>query len=273
MIVSLSVANFRSFFAEETLSLVASKRLDGSHEEHTFSIPDSDERVLRAAVLYGANGGGKSNLFKALRYVKSVALQPREKNRGTGRERFRFAGSSDDPSSFDLQFMVKDKLYRFGFRVNDERIIEEWLVQVIGGREKPLYERVTDETGKVTIDIQGFKNAGEKLKALGTVGGPQNQSFLATVCATLEKPDRGEELDAILSWFERDLRLIAPNASFNALGDMLARRPDFTQFAGAFLKSSSTGVDHLDVIKTEITLDDLKGLIGEKGVTDAKARS
>jgi AAA15 family ATPase/GTPase len=65
MIVSFSVSNFRSFSSEETLSLVASNRLSGSHDDHAVPIPNSSEKVLRTAVLYGANGAGKSNLFKA----------------------------------------------------------------------------------------------------------------------------------------------------------------------------------------------------------------
>jgi hypothetical protein len=79
MIVSFSVSNFRSFSSEETLSLVASNRLV-AHPEHAVPIPDSTEKVLRAAVLYGANGAGKSNLFKALQYLKKVALGTGEKS-------------------------------------------------------------------------------------------------------------------------------------------------------------------------------------------------
>jgi hypothetical protein len=126
MIVSFSVSNFRSFSSEEeTLSLVASNRLSGSHDDHAVPIPDSKEKVLRTAVLYGANGAGKSNLFKALRYLKSVALEPRKKGGGTRRQPFRFAGPKDEPSTFDLQFIAGDKLYRFGFEVDDERVTKE----------------------------------------------------------------------------------------------------------------------------------------------------
>jgi hypothetical protein len=106
MIVSFSVSNFRSFSEEETISLVASNRLSGMHDDHAVPIPDSKEKVLRTAVLYGANGAGKSNLFKALRYLKSVALIARPKNSGMGREPFRFGGQPDAPSSFDLQFIA-----------------------------------------------------------------------------------------------------------------------------------------------------------------------
>jgi len=261
MIVSFSVSNFRSFSSEETISLVASSRLSGSHAEHPVPIPDSEERVLRAAVLYGANGAGKSNLFKALRYLKSVALGPRKKNSGTGRMPFRFGDSQDGPSSFDLQFIAADKLYRFGFKVNDERVTEEWLFQVDGNRQRPLYGRITDQDGKVTIEAEGLKHVSEKLSALATVGGPQNQSFLATVYATLDPGDFGEELGNVLTWFRVSLRLVRPDAAYLGLGCRLERDPGFLSFAGAYLKSASTGVERLEILRKEIAKDDLSRFV------------
>src|ERR1700685_3141464 len=119
MLVSLSVSNFRSFLDEQTFSLVASKRVAAAHEDHTLPIPDSDERVLRAAVLYGANGAGKSNVFKALAFIQRFALSTRSKSSGTGRDPFRLADSEGRSSSFDLQFIASEKLYRFAFSVDD----------------------------------------------------------------------------------------------------------------------------------------------------------
>jgi uncharacterized protein len=178
MIVSFSLANFRSFSSEETFNLVASGRLGQNHEDHVVSIPDSDQKVLRAAVLYGANGAGKSNLFKALKYVRAVALRPRKKASGTGRESFRFGHCAEEASSFDLQFISNSKLYRFGFKVDDARIKEEWLALVEGPKERILYERVTDDNGKVTIDAQGIKAGGEKLRRLRQLADPKTNRFL-----------------------------------------------------------------------------------------------
>jgi len=262
MIVSFSVSNFRSFSAEEeTLSLVASNRLSGSHDDHAVPIPDSKEKVLRTAVLYGANGAGKSNLFKAFRYLKSVALEPRKKGSGTGRQPFRFAGPQGLPSSFDLQFITRDKLYRFGFKVDDERITEEWLFQVVGNKQKLLYERTTDENGKVSIAAEGLRSAGEKVIALATVGGPRNQSFLATANVTLNAGDLGDDLARVLTWLKKGLNLIDPDEPIEPLGHLLDQDPDFLAFAGAFLKANSTGVDHLEVLKEEISEDDSRRLL------------
>jgi AAA15 family ATPase/GTPase len=261
MIVSFSVGNFRSFATEETFSLVASNRFTGHLEGHAVPIPGSDEKVLRSAVLYGANGAGKSNLFRALSYVETMVLQPREKNSGTGREAFRFGSEHEQPSSFDLRFVADDRLYRFGLKVDDQRITEEWLVWVDGGRERVIYERTTDPTGKVNIEAEGLKAAGEKLAALATVGGPQNQTFLATVRATLNSSDCGNELLSVLTWFDHKLRLVKPNSSFLWLGEFLAADPRFLEFASEFLNSASTGVDHLEVRKEALTEDQLRVLI------------
>jgi len=259
MLISLSIANFRSFSEEQTFSLVASKLISGDHETHAVKIPSSNERVLQAAVIYGANGGGKSNLFKALRFVKSRALVTRKKGSGTGREAFALGDDLALVSSFDLQFSVNEKVYRFGFRADDTRIVQEWLVEIRGKKERVVYERVTDTDGAVTIEV--LKSAGRKLAALATVGGPPNQTFLATVNATLDEKEFGVDLGAVLRWFKRDLRLIGPTDSFKALGHRLSEDETFSKFAGDYLRASSTGVDRLDVEKIEITEDELRALL------------
>jgi AAA15 family ATPase/GTPase len=268
MIVSFSVANFRSFSTEETLNLVASPRLGQSHKEHEIAIPNSDEKVLRTAVLYGANGAGKSNLFKALSFVKRIALGSRAKGSGTGREAFLLGSRAAEPSSFDLQLIADSKLYRFGFKADDNRITEEWLARIDGSKEKILYERVTDETGKVKVNVPGISSA-KKLKALATVAGPQNQSFLATIHLTLEKADLDDQLRSILEWFENGLVLIGPSAPFRGLGNRLAKDDGFKEFASGFLKATSTGVDHLDVVKTEIKDEELLASLADPGLTSA----
>lgn len=252
MLVSFSVSNFRSFSAEQTFSMVASRRLAGAHQDHLIAIPDSDESALRAAALYGANGAGKSNLFKALRYLKNVALRARRTGRGTDRIPFRLADMSGQPSMFDLQFITEDRLYRFGLSVDDERILEEWLVQIIGNKEKLVYERRTDRHGRVEIDAPGLRRESEKLAALATVGGPHNQSFLATVLSTLEPQDFGDTLTAVIEWLDNGLTLLGPASNPAMLAERLATDAEFRDFAGKFLNASSTGVDSIKVDKREI---------------------
>jgi AAA15 family ATPase/GTPase len=267
MIVSFSVSNFRSFSSEQTISLVASNRLGSSHEDHACTIPSAKEKVLKTAVLYGANGAGKSNLFKALRYLKNIALKPRKKNSGMEREKFLFSAEADEPSLFDLQFIAANKMYRYGVKVDDHRIIEEWLCEVVGSKQNILYERITDEQGNVHVESGKAKFEKGKLGALITVGGPQNQSFLATIQATLDSSDYGSALTEVINWFDDNLTFIGPDTSFDSLGHLLASDSGFLTFAGDFLRSASTGVSHLQPQKTEISEEELRNLLPKKFVS------
>jgi AAA15 family ATPase/GTPase len=270
MIVTFSVANYRSFHSEETLSLVASKRLSRKHEKHEVPIPNSSESALKTAVIYGANGAGKSNFFTALRYLKSLALNPRDKHSGTNRTFFRFSDTAaSHPSSFDLQFIANGRLYRFGLDVDDHRVVQEWLIQINGNSEKVIYERISNGDGKVTVKQGDTFKANDKLKALFTVGGPQNQSFLATIQANLDPDDLGDNIADVIDWFTSTLTLVAPDESFAPVGQLLAESNSFCEFAGQFLNASSTGVHHLDVVKKEISEEELYTLIPKNIISQA----
>ncbi len=259
MLISFSVGNFRSFSDEQTLSFVASKKL-ASHSNHLFPIPDTKQHVLRMAVMYGANGAGKSNLFKALSFAKSIAVGTRAKGATTGREAFCFPNHSEEPSSFDLQFISEGGVYRYGFKVSDNHITEEWLFKVKGSRERILYERITESEGKVIISSPGFKSA-DKVSLLAEIGGPQNQSFLATVIATIDSTDVSADIRAVSNWFQLHLNLIGPHDPIEPIGHTLSTDSEFLQFAGDFLRSSSTGVERLNVDKVEISEEELTRLL------------
>lgn len=257
MIVTLTVSNFRSFSEEETFSLVASNKLSGTHDNHLVEIPGSDSSVLRAGVLYGANGAGKSNFFKALEYLRSMALEGRGKGKGTGRDPFRFKDPAAN-SVFDLQFVCADQLFRYGIVVDDESVVEEWLVAIHGRKEKVIYERETTEDGTVNIVGPGLAGSSKKLDALITVGGPKEKTFLATIRDTLEKSDISEPIGAVLEWFKRGLNFVSPDANYWPLGHALGEDRDFKEFASEFMKAASTGIDDLNVSKEEISEEQLK---------------
>jgi hypothetical protein len=261
MLTSFTVSNFQSFAAGQTIHLIASTRLDSAHEDHALPIPDSDERVLRAGLIYGANGAGKSNLLNAVRYVRHIALNPSKEACGTGRSPFRLADFRDQPSAFDLQFIAADKCYRCSLRLDDERIIEERLVYVVGSKQQLIYERHTDGYGRVEIDAPGLKNESDKLQALVKVGSRHNQSFLATARATLECGDIGKTLTEVINWLDNSLTLIGPEPTPNVSIKRLVADGEFRRFVGDFLKASSNGIDQLNVDKTELSTDEAEALI------------
>jgi hypothetical protein len=262
MLVSLSVSNFRSFDKEETFSLVASNRLAGKHEGHAVPIPNSDERVLRTGVLYGANGAGKSNLFKALRFLKTLATTPRKKSASIPRQAYRFSENAARPTTLDVQLLVLNQLYRFGVRVDGSQILEEWLVRVSGGREETLYERVTTPEGEVSVDIGDLEFGEGKLANLAKVGGPRNQTFLATVWSTLAFDHIPRELVYVLYWFI-NLRLVSPQQADADLNSRLTNDPELINFASKFLRSASTGIEQLLAVRQPLSDEEVAKLVPE----------
>lgn len=264
MIVSFSVSNYRSFNSEATLSFVASKRLSGQHENHSAEIPGTEERVLRAGVLYGANGAGKSNLFAAIEFLHEIVQKPREKGSSIGRDPFKLTNKASEPTAFDLQFIASEKLYRYGVELDDEKVLQEWLLVSVGSREKVIYEREL-KNGNVEIDVHSecLEGAGEKLQALAKVGGPQNQTFLATVAANLDNAEYGDHLRSVLRWFE-ELVLISPNHHYGQLPTTLLTDEGLKNFTSEFLKTCSTGVDDIRVQKTPLTESEVSSLFSSE---------
>jgi predicted ATPase len=262
MIVSFSVENFRSFHAEATLSLIASNRLAGEHGNHAVAVSGTSAKVLRTAVIYGANGAGKSNLFKSLDYLRSLALPFYGRDRESmGREAFRFGGIHDNPSSFDLQFIANGKVYRYVIRVDDRQVVDEWLGEDADSRERALFQRGKERD--VVLGSQAREY--QRLAALATVGAPPTQSFLSTVAAAaLPTADIGPDLTSAIDWFWSVLNLVPPGLSQMPLWRKLNDDPTLLDFASDFLRSSSTGVDRLEIMKSEISREELPNFVGEQ---------
>ena len=75
MLIEFRVKNFRSLRGEQALSLVASKDktlLESNTQETGIKAAPT---LLRSAVVYGANASGKSNLIKALQYMRGVVTE------------------------------------------------------------------------------------------------------------------------------------------------------------------------------------------------------
>ncbi len=145
MLVNFTFRNFRSFRDEKTLSMEA-----GSIKELKESlITRGRYRLLPAAVVYGANSSGKSNVLSALTTMRSVLLGSVRLN-PTDELRFQpfrlDLTSASAPTSFEIQFLRGDVKYRYGFDYDKTHIRKEWLYEKCAGeREYNLFLRADNE--------------------------------------------------------------------------------------------------------------------------------
>ena len=72
MLLRMSVENYKSFDQKEELSLISSSKIQ-TNKNHRVKIKQTN--VLKNSVVYGANASGKSNLVKAIGFVKNTLME------------------------------------------------------------------------------------------------------------------------------------------------------------------------------------------------------
>jgi len=98
-------------------------------------------------MIFGSNASGKTNLFIALSFMKTLVYSSnlRPSSQPIEAEPFLLdALSAKEASFFEIVFFSDDCLYRYGFEVNPERVIKEWLYSkkcVSYAREIMVFER------------------------------------------------------------------------------------------------------------------------------------
>lgn len=200
MLIEFSVSNFRSFWKTQTLKLTANTQTD-LLEQNAFSanVPGIP-RLLRSAVIYGPNAGGKSNFIQAILLVKNFVLfSAKEGQEGEtiNVQPFLFNKEGQDrPSEFEVIFLQDGVRYQYGFASTPDRVTNEWLLAYPEGRAQRWFERRVDEETQKEAWYFGSKFSGhKKLWREATRG---NALFLSTAIQL-----NNEQLKPVFRWFQK----------------------------------------------------------------------
>jgi len=165
----------------------------GSIKELKESVIQKESyRLLPAAVMYGANSSGKSNVLLALMTMRSVLLGSVRLN-PTDELYFQpfklDLTSASTPTSFEIQFLLDDVKYRYGFDYDKTHIRKEWLYEKCAGqREFNLFLRADNE---FEVSKTRFPEGIGKESAT-----PSNRLFVSLVAQL-----NGAKSMRILDWF------------------------------------------------------------------------
>lgn len=189
MIIEFSVGNYLSFKNIVTISLVSSS-IKEHQSTHVFQYKNL--KLLKNAVIYGANASGKTNLFSALAFMKDFVMKSAIESQA-GEEiavqKFRLSTESDHkPSYFEVIFFQNGTRYRYGFQVNEERVCAEWLYSATKHKESELFYR---EFNNIVIK-PSFKE-GKDLESRTR----ENALFLSVVAQF-----NGKIANEVLNWFD-----------------------------------------------------------------------
>jgi AAA15 family ATPase/GTPase len=141
MLTKILVENFKSFDNPAELTMVSSSKIKNM-PEHRIKIGRST-KLLKHAVIYGANASGKSNLVDFMRFFKSTVMTGLPiwstkyfcRNRKENEER---------DSTFEIQMEINGKFYAYGFtaRLSERWITGEWLYELFqNGSSRCIFER------------------------------------------------------------------------------------------------------------------------------------
>ncbi|MBD2454680.1 ATP-binding protein [Nostoc sp. FACHB-87] len=204
MLIEFSVGNYRSFKDKVTFSMVAANIVakDKQLDDNNIFAVDDELKLLKSAAIYGANASGKSNLAKAMNFMKWFMINSSKETQSTEKirvEPFRLSTETEtQPSLFEIVFLLNNKKYRYGFEANQERVVSEWLFYVPNKRETRLFERVNNgNTDKINLS-KTFKGEGIHPKTR------RNALFLSVAAQFNVKI-----AEKILYWLTRELQIIS----------------------------------------------------------------
>jgi energy-coupling factor transporter ATP-binding protein EcfA2 len=143
LLIRFRVENFRSIHAEQELSLVASSL---SERPETLVHADRyDFDLLRGAAIYGPNASGKSTLVAALAFMKTAVEDSQRvwaPNAGIPRTPFALdPDAAKEPSMFVVDLLLDGIRYEYGFVVDSQQVLEEWLYAYPKGRKQEWFTR------------------------------------------------------------------------------------------------------------------------------------
>jgi AAA15 family ATPase/GTPase len=264
VLINFYVKNFRSIRDEINLNMVSDGRYK-NHLDHREPILGMDKHALKLAVLYGANAAGKSNIVRAIDFAQDMVIEGETAIRRLAGNQF--ARRTDNPSEFQFQFQAEGYQFDFGFELNEQKVISEWLI-VEGSeqsrRESMVYERKGEELdiGKLTAFSDG-KMTSELLQTLSTLGIKDEELLLNKVLESSAESKRGAILNAAINWFVHSLKIILPQSSFASLLTYLDNDARFRNWSAGFLSSVDTGIRELSVNKESIDSDSIPSAFAE----------
>lgn len=245
MLLEFAVENYLSIKEEQILSMLASKA-DKSLPDNLLEFGNQKSKILNAAVIYGANASGKSNLLHALKKMKSLVVDSSKINEGDSIPVVPFifdALYNQKPSKFEICCVIEEIKYIYGFYVNEEKVYEEYLYYYPNGRKSLIFDRHENQY-KFTIDK-------EEQLALSKRTLP-NRFYLAEATNW-----NYAETRPMYKWFKEKLIVnISSNVEAFA-GNRVKNDKIFGSFTKRLLAQADIGISNIEVQKKTLTNEDL----------------
>ena len=202
MLCQFTVKNYKSIREEMTFDMQATAIME--HRDRIIQTED-DENFLPVSVIYGPNGGGKSNVLEALHTLNAKVLRPlcatcdksecEYKARKIPVEPFAFSEETkQEPTEFEVFFRTKIAEYRYILHVKQDYVVYESLdrIKLDTRRRSALFVRNGNQ-----VELKGVFG---KIKISEEISG--NLPLLSYLGITYKK---NEVISDVIEWFEESI--------------------------------------------------------------------
>jgi len=207
MLIGFRFQNFRSFLAEQSFSFSTSS--DRTHES-THLIKTGMKavpRISKAAIVFGPNASGKTNLLIALATFRDLILHSSGYSDSQFSERhtpFRFGPSMTQPTEFEIDVLLDRVRYRYAISYDSQRIRFERLLVYRTGKSQRWFERRFEEATRKDTWAPFSPNFSGPREMWRKATRPK--ALFLTTAAQLNS----EQLAPLLDWIEHRLEILFP---------------------------------------------------------------
>lgn len=258
MLSQFTVKNYKSIRDEMTLDMQAAAISE--HENRIIKVIDKKnakllEMFLPVAVIYGPNGGGKSNVLEALHTLEAKVLRPvcaacPEENCGYKVRKipvkpFLFSEKTkNEPTEFELFFRTDIAEYRYILHIKEEDVVYERLdrVRFETARRSALFERDGD-----FIELKG---AFSKIKISEEIS--ETLPLLSYLGIMYKK---NPVILDIFTWFEHEIDFLNYGNPIQELRTAIAKSDDLKQLILNMIKEMNLDIEDFRVEEKETDLE------------------
>ena len=243
MLLEFACSNHKSIRSEVLFSTLAGK--DNAYEDKVYDFLGLG--ILKSAVIYGANGSGKSNFIDAISFVKNLVINSINHQPGQGiRQIPHKLDGYDTESSYKIQFITNGVRYVFGFSLKNMLVSEEYLYYFPNNRQTKIFER-TGEKFSAGSKFRGkFSACKDVLK--------ENRLLLS--CAA--NFSSVQEVTESFNFFSNEIVIYGPSNQDNWMNYSLHQMNSNQKVKSAviaFLSELGTGIEDIQVTIDQKKID------------------
>jgi len=251
MIIEFSVGNYLSIKDPVTFSMLASnpvKELEDITQgvNNVFLDKNLKNKYLKSAVIYGANGSGKSNLISAIKFFRKFVLSSSNDRQADDEiDTMPFLLSSiteNTSSSFEMVFVIDNIRYRYGFEATKANVTSEWLLGFdteASTKESTYFTRENQEIKVINKNFKEGKGLESKTR--------HNALFLSTVAQL-----NGEISNKIQNWLKTNINVLSrlEDATTGYTISRFQEQSEFREKIIKFFKLINLGIEDIKIEET-----------------------